>query len=231
MTIRKKNTKTGRRRTCVELDPWATMPRVQIDMFDEHIVKCRTTHDILMCYYKHNLMDELSPARVKHLYSLTNVFITHCERGHFKRMHQTYDDHVDRILAYYEWQKLMWWKSPNECRFIYQKAFADFLAVLQCRKFGIALPHDNCLLNIRTKFVKYWKAYFICKRENLTWEEYYVYKEGHLFIYPDVAVEYELYFTKIEYALSKTIGAVYFGCEEHQKLVDESSEQLDPLLD
>jgi hypothetical protein len=146
-------------------------------------------------------------------------------------MYQETDEHIERILAYYEWQKLMWHKSPKECRYIFQRAFSDFLVVLQCRKFGIGLPHDNCLLNIRTKFVKYWKAYFICKRNNLTYEEYYVYKEGHLYIYPDVAAEYEMYFRTIEYALSACAGAVYYGCERVERASDTPLFQEDTLLD
>ena len=230
MPIRFKQTKTGRRRTCRELNPWAKLPRDRVDLLEEHLSVCNTNHDLLMCYYKHDHMDELSPARVKHLYKLTADFIEFCDKGHFKRIHQTREDIMDRILAYYEWNKLMWHKSPKECRFIFQKAYSDFLAVLQCRKFGIALPNDTCLLNIRTKFVKYWKAYFICKRENMTWEEYYVYKEGHLYIYPDVAVEYEFYFAKIEWCLNNTVGAVYLGCEERQRVYNQAVLADDPLL-
>lgn len=230
MSIRRRKAKTGRRRTCKELNPWAKLPQLYVDYFDEHLESCRTEFDELMCYYKHYKLDELGDHYRSKLWKLTDKFITFCEKGHFKKTFQDRDVHIDRILAYYEWQRLMSHKSPKECRFIFQKAFADFLAVLQCRKLGIALPHNNCLLNIRTKLVKYWKAYFICKRENLTIEEYYVYKQRHLYMYDDVWVEYQLFFSKIEMALSACESPIYVGCHELPTKTYEDTEQEDTLL-
>lgn len=227
---RLRKSKTGRRRNLEERDPWARLPKLKQDLFDEHIKVCQTDHDILMCYYKHNHMYELSSYRISQLFKLTSIFIKHCERGHFKKVYQLDVAHTERILAYYEWQKLMWHKSPKECRFIFQKAFPDFLAVLQCRFLGIGLPHNNCLLNIRTKFVQYWKAYFICKREKLSIEEYYVLREGHLYMYEDVLVEFELYFRYIEYAISACSSSLFNVQADVEKLASKPVFAEDPLL-
>jgi hypothetical protein len=222
--------KTGRKRTLEERDPWAKLPQFRVDLLEEHLKLCHTEHDALMCYYKHNHMYELSSYKVNKLYRLTDIFINHCERGHFKKVYQLDIAHTERILAYYEWQKLMWHKSPKECRFIFQKAFPDFLAVLQCRFLGIGLPHDNCLLNIRTKFVEYWKAYFVCRRNNLSIEEYYVLREGHLYMYEDVLVEYELYFRMIENALSVCQSSLFNVQADVEKLGSVSVFSEDSLL-
>lgn len=202
--------KTGRKRDLIESDPWARLPDLYECLLDEHVQDSKNNIDVLTAYYKHNELKHLHKSKHLQLWKLVNQLVSASERKHFGRLWQTQDAHLERVMAYYEWQKLMWHKAPRECRFIYQAAFPDFLVVLQCRQYGIGLPHDTCLLNIRTKFVKYFKDYFICLREGITYEDLYILK-GHKTLYEDVDREYAYYFAKIREALASCPSAVYQG--------------------
>ena len=208
----------GRKRDPLkEADPWSLLPTSvnHKALFDSHLVGSKTELDSLMCFYKHDKMKRLKRIHWDELYRLVSKFITYCELGNFKQF-QTDEVHSIRIIAYYEWQRLMVHKSPKWCRFTFQKAFADFLAVLQCRQYGIALPHDSCLLNVKTKFIKYFKFYFIAKRKKLSIPEFITSYE-QIRLHEDVLVEYEYYFRWVEQALLSCPSAVYYGCEQLER--------------
>jgi len=204
-----------------EADPWAQLPEVLPDnIFREHLSSCNNTFDYWMAFIKHGKINKLRRKQLDWLWNRTSTFISGCERKHFK-MFQPVDEHQTRMLAYYEYQKLMKHKSPKWCRYVFETAFADFLSVLQCRSFGIALPHGTCLLNSKTKFIKYWKYYFICKRNSLTIEEFIILYEKPVEVYPDVVREFKFYFTLVEQALQSVPGIVYYGVPDMENVVSK----------
>lgn len=202
-----------------EADPWSRLPKVlPEDIFRQHLSSCNTTLDVLTTFVKHHRHNKLTGMQRDKLWQEVNTFITRCELSHFG-IFQTKEEHEIRVLAYYEWQMLMRHKTPKWCRYVFNTAFADFLCVLQCREYGIALPHNTCLLNVKTKFIRYFKYYFIAKRKNLDIEDFILLHEDLKELYDDVLTEYRYYFTLVEQALQHCPSAVYYGCDKLENVV------------
>jgi hypothetical protein len=216
--------KRGKKRNpLVEADPWSLLPTsLPEGVFRTHLESCKTSFDILMTYYKHGHQKKLTNKQRALCWKLVNDFITHCELGHFA-MWQLSSEHDIRVMAYYEWQMLMKHKSAKYCRYVFQTAFADFLAVLQCREYGIALLHNNDLLNVKTKFIKYFKYYFMAQRKEMSIPEFIITHEKCEQLHQDIVTEYEFYFEMVRQALEACPSAVYYGCHNLKRKAFETA--------
>ena len=223
--------KRGKKRTIEEYNPWERLaefdPELNESKHKQHAgTSYRYSLDNYCAWFQHGKLHKLSRAAQIDSWEQTAKFIGYKTRSHFKRMQFNEDYKTERILSYYEWALLWWDKNPPWIRFAFERNFAQIEAVLQCRRLGIALPHNSCLLNCKTKFIKYFVIYFICKRQNIDYETYFISTYGYKEMYPDVQLEYEFYLNRVESvvnAASYYTSVGFYGSHELGISFDDSA--------
>lgn len=168
---------------------------------DEYLIHCVQT--------RHHSHQEL-------VWEMLEKYIKQFERKHFGMVFQIDQEyHMDRILALYEFFEKFWYKTPRWCLFVFRRAFSEIEAVLQCRRYGIALPHNGCILNFRTKFIHYFVLKFKLDRQKLSFQDHFLLSTGD-YPKPKQEKEYELYINLIDSLLlrSPSSGIQGYGLPE-----------------
>lgn len=228
--------KRGRKRVLADCDPWASLPIYTVEdndrVFKQHVGGYyKYPLDNFTPWIKHGKLRRLPKEAQEECWAKVQTLITYRSTRHFGRVQsKTYQ--LDRILSFYEWSKIHWFRTPQWIRYSWECNFPGIEAVLQCRRWGIGLPHDNCLLNAKTKFIKYFIIYFVLKRDKISIEEHYISTaKKAVEMYPDVELEYVYYLNLVERALYATSSTSRFlGSEQlHNQTYGEAISSDDEL--
>lgn len=196
----------------LENDPWATMPTFRHDAIEDKLAREHTSTpykyslDNYTAYIQHELLHTLPRLSQVAAWNQVSKLVWYRERTHFKRAYQSNREFTqDRVVAFYDWANLWWFKNPPWIRFSYEKNFAGIEAVLQCRRLGVGLPHDTCLLNAKTKWINYFVIMQTLERQQVSFYSYWTAKTGRVFVPKNVEEEFFYYEHQIKMAIQLAV--------------------------
>jgi len=168
---------------------------------------------------------EVSERKKRELWDLAYKYVLRHERKQFKMAYQVDEDRtLDRILGFYEFVQTQWFRTPKWLLFVWHAASSEIEAVFQLRRYGIALQHDGCIMNYRTRFIKFFVILQRIAKEGVTYEEYHI-RRYHKYPTTGALYQFQFYKNQVEMVLSRTPQAIeILNWKEHDLSILEEIE-------